>query len=231
MVSTATTWVGRGASSTNWSASMIASRALWVTRIAVVGRCLPDLEQEPPQAVGRALVERHERLIEQQQVRLGGEGAGERHAARQAERQFLRIARQHVGDADRLGEPFEVVLRETGRRHEIDILLDRPPRQKAGLLEHNADPRAFRNIDRSDEAVVEAGDDAQQRGLAAARRAHQHRHALGLNLEHEVADGGDERAVRPDMRLLLDADFKPACYASVLNVVQWVAPINIRWPA
>ena len=53
----------------------------------------------------------------------------------------------------------------------------------------------------------------------------------GLNLENEVADGGDERAVRPDMRLLLDADFKPACYASVLNVVQWVAPINIRWPA
>ena len=58
-----------------------------------------------------------------------------------------------------------------------------------------------------------------------------HRHALGLDVEHEVADGKKLRAIGADMRLLLDADFKPACYASVLNVVQWVAPINIRWSA
>ena len=48
-----------------------------------------------------------------------------------------------------------------------------------------------RNVDLADEAVVEAGDDAQQRGLAAAGRAHQHRHALGLDVEHEVADGNE----------------------------------------
>src|SRR5262245_7668294 len=38
IVSTATTFVGRGASRTSWSARRIASRALCVTRIAVVGR-------------------------------------------------------------------------------------------------------------------------------------------------------------------------------------------------
>ena len=192
---------------------------------------LPDFEQEPPQPVGGPLVERHERLVEQQQVGLGGEGAGERHAARQAERQLLRIARQHVGDADGLGEPLEIVCGEIGRGHQLDILLDRPPGQKARLLEHQADAGVGRNADSAGEAVVEAGDDAQQRGLAAARRAHQHRHAFGLDIEDEVADGNERGAVGADVRLLLDADFKPACYASGLNVVQWVAPINIRLPA
>ncbi len=118
-----------------------------------------------------------------------------------------------------------------GRRDQLDILPHRPPRQKARLLEHQPDARVGRNADVADEAVVEAGDDAQQRGLAAAGRAHQHRHALGFDVEHEVADGNKLRAVGADVRLLLDADFKPACYASVLSVVQWVAPINIRLPA
>ena len=58
-----------------------------------------------------------------------------------------------------------------------------------------------------------------------------HGHALRLDVEREVADGKELRAIRTDVRLLLDADFKLACYASVLNVVQWVAPIDIRWPA
>ena len=91
---------------------MIASRALWVTRIAVVGRSCHTSSNSLLKPIGGALVERHERLVEQQQVRLGGEGAGQRHAARQAERQFLRIARQHVGDADGLGEVLEVGLGE-----------------------------------------------------------------------------------------------------------------------
>ena len=102
MGSTATTWVGRGASSTSWSASMIASRGIVGDEDRRGRPRLPHFEQQLAQPIGGALVERDERLVEQQQVGLGGEGAGKRHAARQAERQFLRVARQHVGDADRL---------------------------------------------------------------------------------------------------------------------------------
>ncbi len=71
---------------------------------------LPHFEQELAQSIGGPLVERDERLIEQKQVWLGGEGAGERHAARQPERQLLRVARQHVGDAEGLSQPFEIGL-------------------------------------------------------------------------------------------------------------------------
>ena len=126
---------------------------------------------------------------------------------------------------------LQIGLGEARRRHQLDILPHGAPGQKPRLLEHQPDARVGRNADIADEAIVQAGDDAQQRGLAAAGRAHQDRHALRLDVEHEVADGKKLRAIGADVRLLLDADFKPACYASVLNVVQWVAPINIRWPA
>ena len=65
---------------------------------------LPNFEQELAQAVGGALVERDEGLVQQQEIGLGGEGAGERHPAREPERELLGIARQHVGDANGLRE-------------------------------------------------------------------------------------------------------------------------------
>ena len=147
------------------------------------------------------------------------------------ERQLLGIARQHVGNADGLRQMLQIGRAEARRGDQLDILPHGAPGQQARLLEHDADARAGWHIDLADETVVQSGDDAQQRGLAAAGRAHQHRHALGLDLEHEVADGRHQRAVSADVSLLLDADFKPACYASVLNIVQGVAPVNIRWPA
>ena len=68
----------------------------------------PDLEQKVPQMVGGALIERHERLVQQQEVRPRGEGARQGHPAREPERQLPWIARQHVGDADRGSEAIEV---------------------------------------------------------------------------------------------------------------------------
>ena len=209
----------------------MASRALWVTKMAVVGLACHTSSNSRLQPVGGALVERHERLVEQEEVGLGGKGAGQRHASGQAERQLLRVARQHVGDADRLGQPLEVLLGKVGCGDQLDVLLDRPPRQQARLLEHQADAGVGVGADTAGEPVVEAGDDAQQRGLAATRRAHQHGHAFGLDVEDEVADGNELRAVGAYVSLVLDADFKPACYASALSVVQWVAPTNIRLPA
>ena len=187
----------------------------------------PNLEQKMAQAVGGALIERDEGLVEQQQVGMRREGAGQGHAARKPKRQLLRVARQHVGDADRRGETLELGVRHV-LGDDLDILPNRAPGKQPRLLEHDADARVVRHVHLAGEAIVEAGDDAQQRGLAATRRAHQHRHTLRLHLEHHVADGGDPRPVRPDMGLLLDVDLKPACCASGSYVVQGAAPANIR---
>ena len=129
-------------------------------------------EQQATEPVGGPLVERHEWLVEQQQVWLGGKGAGQRHASGEPERQLLRVARQHVGDTDRLGQPLEILRGEVGCGHQLDILLDRAPRQEPRLLEHQADAGVGVGADAAGEPVVEAGHDAQQRGLAAAGRAH-----------------------------------------------------------
>ena len=53
----------------------------------------------------------------------------------------------------------------------------------------------------------------------------------GCDFEDEIANGNELGAVGTYVRLVLDADFKPACYASALSVVQWVAPRDIRLPA
>ena len=191
----------------------------------------PDFDQQLPQSIRGPLVERDEGLVQQQQVRLGGEGAGKCHAACQAQRQFLRIARQLVGDADGLRQMLEVGFGEAWIGDEHDILLHRAPRKQPRLLKHEADARIFRHDDFADEAIIEAGENAEQRGLAAAGRPHQHRHAVGHDIEDEVADRGNGRPVDPDMGLLLDADFKPACCASGSNVVQGAVPVDIRWRA
>ena len=172
------------------------------------GPRLPYLEEETAQPVGGALVERNERLVKQEKVGLGGKGPRKRHAAREPKRQLLRIARQHVGNADGVSEAIEILSREIRRRHKLDILPDRPPRQEPRLLEHESDAGLGRNGDSADEAFVEAGHDAQERGFAAARRAHQDRHAFRRHIEDEIADGDQLGAVGADVRLLLDRGFQ-----------------------
>ena len=193
---------------------------------------LPHFEQELAQTVGGALVERDEGLVQQQEIGLGGEGAGERHAAREPEREFLGIARQHVGDADGVRQSLQILGPETRRR--------RPARCSAVTVRQGSSRGSWNMTPMrapggtSTSPTKRSSSPATMRkqcGLAAAGRSHQNRHALGLNFEDEVADGRHQRAVSADVSLLLDADFKPACYASVLNIVQGVAPANIRWPA
>ena len=198
----------------------------------MVGRSCQTSSKSCLKPIGGPLVERHERLVEQQQVRLGGEGAGQRHAARQAERQLLRIARQHVGNADGLGEPLEVGSRETRRGATRSIFCSTvrqgrrrgswnmmPMRASGGTstvpTKRSSRPATMRN------SVVLPQPDGPINTVMLS----------GLTSSTKSRMAGKQRAVGADVRLLLDADFKPACYASVLNVVQWVAPINIRWPA
>ena len=84
------------------SATVNASSWSWVTITAVV----PGLDQDPAQVLGQALaqpgVERAQRLVEQQQPRRRGEGAGQGHALPLATGQGRR---QPVGEP---GQPDQV---------------------------------------------------------------------------------------------------------------------------
>jgi hypothetical protein len=148
-----------------------------------------DLEQEAAQPLRGRLVQRHERLVHQQQRRLDDEGAGERDPARHAERQPGREHRAHVAEAH-LAQPLGdlgIAVRIVGE-HELQVVLDRQPGQQARLLEHVADARGLGQRDLAAEVGVQPGDQIEQRALAAARGAEQRHEAVRRHLESQILD-------------------------------------------
>ena len=137
----------------------------------------PQLAQFVVQTLAREFVERGERLVHQQHRRLGRERAGDRDAHLHAARQLARIGLREGGEADeverflraradeRFVVPFEL-------ERQADVLLDAWPtasaphpgrRSRAAVCVpgHLIAPLVRRR---------EAGDEAQQRALAAAGR-------------------------------------------------------------
>ena len=146
------------------------------------------------QALGERVVERHEGLVEHQEVGLDREGAGERDAARLAERQLAGIVVAVRGEAERREQRVEIGVSRL-RRAEPHVLFDRAPRQQARLLEHHAEPAVLRQAHGAGEIAVDPGDDAQKRRLAAAGRADQRRHRAVP--EARTSGRGERRAARP----------------------------------
>ena len=134
-------------------------------------------------------VERAERFVEQQQGRGRGERPRERHPLALAPAQLRRSAvaeprqahePEHLGDAGRAGRTVEVAQPERDVRGDVEV------GEQRMLLEHQADAAVLRwqraggsvdrpagQLDRAGVGSLEAGDDAQQRRLPAARRAEQ----------------------------------------------------------
>ena len=83
--------VGGRPMATMRSDSMIASSALWVMNNTVLLRLLPDAQQLVAHGLARVRVERRERLVHQQHVRLGDQRAGEVHPLSHSARQLVRI--------------------------------------------------------------------------------------------------------------------------------------------
>jgi hypothetical protein len=148
------------------------------------------------------LVERAEGLVEQEDLRIHRERAGERDALllpagklpRQPLGESLHMDEaQHVGHA--LADPR---LRRMARLEPVgDVLGDRHMRKERVVLEHDADAAAMRRQmvhglaveeDAARALRHEARDDAQKRGLAAARGAQQRDELAGGDVEPDVAD-------------------------------------------
>ena len=111
------------------SATVIASSWSWVTMTKVRPSVSCRLDQLELRLLAQLLVERAERLVEQQHLRPLGDGAGERHALPLAAGELVGLALgellhldelQHLGDARLdLGLRHLVLLQAEG-----DVLLD-----------------------------------------------------------------------------------------------------------
>ena len=146
----------------------------------------------------RQRIERTERLVEQQYLRLHGERTRDAHALLHAARDLRRllVARlRHAHELEIAQRPF-VTLRLGHRAAEdlvhgqAHVLVDAEPRQQRVILEHDGaigpglDDLAIVDEDVARRRRRQPRDDVEQRGLAAAR----------------VADDRDELALPHDQR-------------------------------
>src|SRR5581483_5903140 len=131
-------------------------------------------------------VERAERLVEQQQAGLADQGAGERGALRLAAGQGEWPGVRLGGEAD-LGERL---FRDGGwiwcAQAERDVRRDAAPGEQAGFLERDGDRAAHLEFARG--VRIQAGQRAQQRGLAGAADPEQRDELALRDVEVQVVE-------------------------------------------
>src|SRR6478735_4638728 len=177
-------------------------------------RSLPEAHQLFLHLLARLRVERAERLVHQQHLRIEGEDASERGALLHPARELRRIVIAELGEADHGELPrYHLVylfFSETLRLEAPgDVAGHALPRKERELLEHHAavGPRAahFLAVD-ADAAGLggdEAADDVQERALAAAARPD---HGDELALAHrELRDLDDGKGLAAALVALGDA--------------------------
>ena len=134
------------------SAIFTASSMSWLTKMIVFLRRDCIARNSSCSASRDKRIERAERLVHQQDRRIGGERAGNADALRLPARQLARIAPgvvsgiepDHLEQLERtLVPPFDRPAQET--RNDADVLLDRHVRKQADLLDHVADLPAQRD--------------------------------------------------------------------------------------
>ena len=163
-----------------------------------------DLLELHHHLLAQVVVERPERLVEEEHGGLADEGAGEGDPLLLAAAQVARSARRELGKAhhlEHLPGPARPLLRvhPLHLEAELDVLEHRPVGEEREALEHHrgvAPGRGqigdilTRDVDPPLGGVLQTPDHAKGGGLAAAARA-QHRHELAV---HEIGREVDDRA-------------------------------------
>src|SRR5262249_39011949 len=158
---------------------------------------LPDAHQLRLHDLAGLRVERGERFVHQQDLWIDGQRAGEVDALTHAARELARMVVLESLEADELQE-LHRALPFGGAHSARDLAPDdrvgehRAPRQEIVTLEHEAAVAARTAHRASVERHLarggrfEAGDDAQKRRLAAARRADDRNELAALDREIDV---------------------------------------------
>ena len=137
-------------------------------------------------AGAQAGIQRRKRLVKQHQARPLGERAGQRHALLLAARDFVRPALEHGGvqrhHVHQLGNAF-VAPRRAARQSKADVIGHRQVRKQRAVLRHKTNAALVRGnkggaigqhltAQRETAGIgrLKAGNQAQQRRLARARR-------------------------------------------------------------
>src|SRR5581483_661653 len=188
---------------------------------------LPDLAMQALelrlQAEARDRIECAERLVHQEERRVGGESAREPDALPLAARELRRVATRVGGlepdELEQLGSaaPRLLLLPAEEPWHGRDVVADRHVREEPDLLDHVADAAAkLGQRERLDVPAVDAdlarveGDQPVhhlQRGrLAAAGRADEDAERPGGDLERQIAHGCGF-ASRIPLRHVIEGDF------------------------
>jgi hypothetical protein len=162
-----------------------------------------------------------ERLVEQEHVRLADQRAGQRDPLALPAGELARLAGEQVVDAEQLDRPACLALllglaEPLGPEREDDVLHDALVRVQGVALEDHGDlarPRGQLVDDPPPDehlalgGLLEPGDGAQQRGLAAPRRAEEDEVLALLGGEVDAVDGVHAPAVELlDQLLDLDDD-------------------------
>src|SRR5579862_1161655 len=178
-----------------------------------------DVHQLELGLLAELLVERAQRLVEQQHLGPADERAGERHALLLAARKLVGLALAEMAELYHVQRFADALLRrrlvelETAQAV-ADIALDRHVREQRVGLEHHVDrPLVGRHVghvgivdgDPARARGREPGQHAQQRGLAAARSAEQREDLALVNLEAHRIDRGE---IAEQLRDVLDDDLR-----------------------
>ena len=162
-----------------------------------------DALQFRPHFQSQKGIEVRQRLVHQDHVRLHRQGAGHGDALTLTARQFARIAFQQLFDMHQRCHAFDAAG-DLGVRHlghpqtEADVLEDRQMRKDGIILEDHRDATVLggqvidaapADPDLSGRGGFQPGDDAQQRGLAAARCAQQDHEFLVRDGQVDVVQG------------------------------------------
>ncbi|MCY1441658.1 hypothetical protein D9M71_579810 [compost metagenome] len=143
-----------------------------------------------------------ERFVEQQQLRLGCQRAGQGHTLLLAAGKLVGVAFAQAAELDQLEHLFDhLALLRVLADTEGNVLGHGQVREQRVVLEHHADPAFFRcqgeacagndlarQLDLTLMHRLEAGDGAQGGGLTAPRRAQQATDVASVEVQVEVLD-------------------------------------------
>ncbi len=164
------------------------------------------------------LVERGERLVHQQDRCVDGERPNQPHSLLHPAGEFVRVGVAEVAEADLVEEIADRCARCRRRRASVDVeqqagvRFDGAPREQRRRLGHEADLLVASGLGRrhavdddlARRRLFEAGDQAQQGGLAAARRPEERDRLAVTDVEVDRC----KRVERPE-RLRDAAHFDP----------------------